>query len=145
MLVRLARDGDTDAIAEVYVASFAGLTFLPRLHSDDETRAWIRAVVVPKHEIWVAEHEARVIGFAALSENLLEWMYVHPGAQGRGAGAALLAQAKLRRPAGFRLWTFQRNAGARRFYERHGLRLVELSDGAGNEEREPDALYEWAP
>ena len=33
----------------------------------------------------------------------------------------------------------------RRFYERNGCRVVELTDGSGNEEREPDALYEWAP
>ena len=54
-------------------------------------------------------------------------------------------KAKELRPAGFRLWVFQRNDGARRFYERHGLTLVELTDGAGNEEREPDARYDWRP
>ncbi len=53
--------------------------------------------------------------------------------------------AKRRRPEGFRLWVFQKNEGARRFYERHGFRLVELTDGSRNEEREPDALYEWTP
>ena len=47
--------------------------------------------------------------------------------------------------AAFHLWVFQRNEGARRFYERHGLRLAALTDGAGNEEREPDARYEWRP
>jgi putative acetyltransferase len=41
-----------------------------------------------------------------------------------------------------RLWTFQRNAGARRFYERNGFAAVELTDGLGNEEREPDVRYE---
>ena len=54
-------------------------------------------------------------------------------------------RAKERRPNGFRLWVFQGNEGARRFYERQGLRLVELTDGSANEEREPDALYEWVP
>ena len=54
-------------------------------------------------------------------------------------------RAKERRPSGFRLWVFQRNVGAREFYEQHGFPLVELTDGSGNEEREPDALYEWAP
>jgi len=39
-------------------------------------------------------------------------------------------------------WVFQRNLAARRFYERHGSRLIEMTDGALNEEREPDALYE---
>ncbi len=50
-----------------------------------------------------------------------------------------------RRPDGFALWVFQQNDGARRFYERHGLRLVRETDGSGNEERTPDALYEWRP
>jgi hypothetical protein len=34
---------------------------------------------------------------------------------------------------------------ARRFYERHGLRAVRFTDGTGNEEKTPDALYEWRP
>jgi hypothetical protein len=41
------------------------------------------------------------------------------------------------------LWTFQQNDGARRFYERHGLRLIRLTDGEDNEEKTPDALYAW--
>jgi hypothetical protein len=40
---------------------------------------------------------------------------------------------------------FQRNARARRFYERAGFVLAELTDGAGTEEREPDARYVWTP
>ncbi|HET7923886.1 MAG TPA: hypothetical protein VFL30_03255, partial [Rhodanobacteraceae bacterium] len=59
--------------------------------------------------------------------------------------SALLATAKERRPHGFTLWVFQQNGRARRFYERHGLRCVELTDGRQNEERMPDALYEWRP
>ena len=39
------------------------------------------------------------------------------------------------------LWTFQRNAAARRFYERRGFTLVEETDGSRNMEKEPDALY----
>jgi GNAT superfamily N-acetyltransferase len=76
---------------------------------------------------------------------MLAHLYVHPDLQRRGIGDALLARAKELRPDGFRLWVFQRNTGAHSFYERRGLRLAELTDGAGNEEREPDALYEWRP
>ena len=42
-----------------------------------------------------------------------------------------------------RLWVFQQNTPAIGFYRRRGFRLVELTDASGNEEREPDALYEW--
>ena len=48
-------------------------------------------------------------------------------------------------PDGFSLWTFQKNEGARRFYERHGFDAVELTDGSGNMEREPDVRYAWRP
>jgi hypothetical protein len=54
-------------------------------------------------------------------------------------------KTKERRPAGFTLWVFQQNERARRFYEARGLTLVKLTDGSGNEERTPDALYEWLP
>jgi ribosomal protein S18 acetylase RimI-like enzyme len=74
----------------------------------------------------------------------MEHLYVAPEHHRRGIGAALIERAKERRPAGFRLWVFQRNTGARDFYEHHGFRLVELTDGSGNEEKEPDALYEWS-
>jgi len=143
--VRPAQRDDIDTIADVFVASFRGLTFLPALHSDDEMRAWIREVMVPGHEVWVAESAGEVVGLAAVEGDLLGHLYVHPAAQGRRVGTALLDVVKRERPEGFRFWVFQRNTGARRFYERHGCRLVELTDGSGNEEREPDALYAWAP
>jgi len=41
------------------------------------------------------------------------------------------------------LYTFARNEGARRFYERHGFRAIAF--GQENEENEPDVLYEWVP
>ena len=145
MHVRNARATDTSAIADVYVASYRGLTFLPRIHADDEIRVWIRDEMVPRHEIWVAEEDGQVVGFAALDGDLLGHLYVRPDAQNRGSGSALLDRMKKERPAGFRFWVFQRNDGARRFYERHGCHVVELTDGTGNEEKEPDALYEWTP
>ena len=42
-----------------------------------------------------------------------------------------------------RLWVFQRNTPALRFYAARGFRVVEHTDGSRNEEREPDALLEW--
>ncbi len=41
------------------------------------------------------------------------------------------------------LWTFQRNARARRFYEARGFVPVEATDGSRNEEKEPDVRYLW--
>src|SRR5882762_6404696 len=59
-----------------------------------------------------------------------------------GVGRELLQVAQ--RPFDrLHLWTFQRNVPARRFYEARGFALVRETDGAGNEEKEPDALYRW--
>jgi hypothetical protein len=44
-----------------------------------------------------------------------------------------------------RLWVFESNVPARRFYELHGFVAVERTDGAGNEERAPDVRMEWRP
>ena len=75
---------------------------------------------------------------------MLEKLYVEPAEQNRGIGSALLDKAKELRPDELYLWVFQKNP-ARRLYERHGFELVKLTDGADNMEREPDALYRWAP
>ena len=144
-MIRRAGPEDADAVAEVFTRSFGTLTFLPKLHTPEEDRGFIRNVVFAQHEVWVAENGGRIVGFASVSDDELEHLYVDPSAHGRGIGALLLAQAKKRRPHGFRFWVFQENVGARRFYERHGCRVVELTDGRDNEAKEPDARYEWRP
>jgi GNAT superfamily N-acetyltransferase len=96
-------------------------------------------------EVWIADAEEGGCGFIGLREDLVTHLYVEPSAQNRGIGTALLDHAKSLRPEGLELWVFQKNAGACRFYERHAFRLVRLTDGADNMEKEPDALYEWRP
>lgn len=145
MKIRLAEPADAEAVGDVFLAARAGMAYLPVLHTEAETRAFIRDVLLPDHEVWVVEKGGRLIGFAGLGKDLLGHLWVEPATQNRGVGTALLALAKERRPGGFRLWVFQKNMGARRFYERQGLTLVQLTDGRANEELEPDALYEWKP
>jgi GNAT superfamily N-acetyltransferase len=120
------------------------MPYVPRLHTPEEDRAFVGAFVAGE-EVWLAEEGGRVVGFAALAEDELLQMHVFADAQNRGIGSDLFRQATERRPRGFTLWTFQKNDGARRFYERHGCRVRQLTDGAGNEEREPDIQYEWRP
>ena len=144
MEVRLAGPADAEAIGEVFAASFETLTFLPMLHGHEELRAFAGGLVA-KHEVWVAEDAGRIVGMAVLDGDTLSHLYVHPDAQGRGAGSALLDRVKARRPGGFELWVFQQNERARRFYEQHGMRALRFTDGSGNEEKTPDALYEWRP
>lgn len=131
-------------VAELYERSFATLTFLPVLHTLDEHRTHF-ARVVAEQEVWVWEEDDRILGFAALDDRMLSYLYVEPETIGRGIGSALYEHAVARRPAGLTFWVFRQNERARRFYERHGARAVRFTDGEGNEEKTPDVLYASSP
>jgi len=80
-----------------------------------------------------------------LEDDWLDQLYVDPARTGQGIGTRLLEIARRERPVGLRLWTFQSNEGAQRFYERHGFTEVLRTDGSENEERSPDILYSDQP
>jgi GNAT superfamily N-acetyltransferase len=77
-----------------------------------------------------------------LDEDWVDQLYVAPDWTGKGVGSRLLSVAKQRCPAGLQLWTFQANAGARRFYERNGFTATNTTEG-DNEEGAPDVRYQW--
>ena len=142
-MIRPATAADVEAIVAVFEPSFATLAFLPVLHTHEEHLEFFGRAVA-ESETYVHDRDG-VDGFAIVDGDVLGHLYVHPDAFGAGVGSALLDEAKRRRPGGFELWVFQQNERARRFYERRGCVLVRLTDGAGNEEQTPDALYEWRP
>ena len=147
MTVRLtaASFEDAAAITDLFLAARrAAMPYLPELHAEADVRRWMEAVVLRKSQVVLAVSPERLIlGFAAVREGHLDHLYVAPAEQGRGVGTWLLAAAQANSPQGLRLFVFQRNLRARAFYERHGFRLLELRDGSQNEQREPDAVYEW--
>lgn len=145
-VIRRATDADAPAVAEVWLRSFAtALPTVRRAHTDDQVRDWIRHVVVPGQETWVATVDDSVVAMMVLDGDELDQLYLDPPWQGRGIGSGLLATAKQLRPSGLTLWTFQVNAPARRFYTRHGFVPGARTDGRRNEEREPDIQYVWRP
>jgi GNAT superfamily N-acetyltransferase len=137
--IRLARAADADQIGTVFLRARAGMAYLPAVHTDEQTRRFI-ATVVRRERVHIALADGTVVGFAAVHEGWLNHLYLDPGWHGRGIGSALLRVA-CDGMDDVQLWVFQRNEGARRFYERRGFLLAELTDGAGNEEHEPDARY----
>ncbi|MEV6837321.1 GNAT family N-acetyltransferase [Streptomyces sp. NPDC051133] len=147
VVLRRAVAADAGAAAEVYLRSFAAaLPTVVRPRTDDDVRDYIRDVVVPLRETWVAQAaDAGIVGLMVLRDDLLSQLYLAPGWRGRGIGDRFVALAKERSPGGLTLWTFQVNEPAHRFYERHGFVAVEYTDGSGNEEREPDVRYVWRP
>ena len=146
ILIRRATPADAHEVATVYIASQRGAAAnIPIVHSDPEIRAWVVEHMVPERETWVALDSGRIVALMVLDGEMLDQMYVSPAEQRRGVGDAMLARAKQLRPARLRLYTFQSNAPARRFYEARGFVAIDSSDGSRNEERAPDVLYQWTP
>ena len=137
---------ECDATTALFIAARrAMLPGLREVHNEEHTRMWMRETVFPRHSVWLADMAGEIVGFAARDGAWLAHLYVKPGWTGRGVGRNLLdvilAEAALTTPV-LRLYTFARNGGARRFYERHGFVVVATGDGSGNEEGEPDVRYE---
>ncbi len=145
--LRRAHPEDATAIGDVWLTSWRATFDFPPGHPDADVRRWLAEELVPRHETWVAEDPAggRVIALMALSDTMIEQLYVAPEWIGRGVGRRLVALAKERRPSGLDLYCFQANLRARGFYERLGFVAVAFGDGSGNEERQPDIRYAWRP
>lgn len=92
---------------------------------------------------YVATRRSRIVGFIAIYKDEVTDVFVACGFQGQGIGKQLLNFAKAEKPDGFWLETLAENLGARRFYEREGLRHVRSRPN-----RRPGyrvVRYEWQP
>lgn len=148
VLFRAATAADAADVAEVYLASRRRfLPFAPLAHSDAEVRRWIADHLVPSGGVTVACRDGKIVGMMAVSRDAeagwIDQLYLDPSSVARGIGARLVERAKRELGAPIRLYTFQANEAALRFYERHGFRTLAFGDGSGNEEGCPDVLYEW--
>jgi GNAT superfamily N-acetyltransferase len=139
--IRRARPDEGPAIAALYRRTAEREWDFLYPHTPQEDRAFFgRALAAGP--VWVAEEAGGLIGFLAARRGWIDHFYVLHERHGRGVGRALLARA-LRGRSHVKLWTFQRNARSRAFYRRQGFVEALFTDGAANEEKEPDVLLEW--
>lgn len=145
--VRRAVLDDAGQITRVHVetwrAAYAHVfpaAYLAGLSVDERTRLWIRTLAEGANDVFVAEVDGRVSGFASAGPTEddderappgeLYAIYVDPAAWGLGLGRALLARAEeALREAGFdeaALWVLEDNPRARHVYEAAGW----TTDGA---------------
>src|SRR5215471_2475719 len=114
---------DADAVADVYLRSRRELVACaPLVHSDQDVRDWIRRRLIPSGRSTVAVIDDLVIGLMAVSQTAdcgwIDQLYLLPAWIGHGIGTRLLELARRELPPPIRLYTFQCNERARRFYER---------------------------
>jgi chorismate mutase/GNAT superfamily N-acetyltransferase len=144
LLIRPAEPEESDDLAALYGRSREAAAMPPAIHTAEEDRGWFGARLRDgEHDVWVAEREGVLLGYALAAPAWLDHLFVDPDAQGAGVGGALLDTVKGVRAGGFCLWVFESNVPARSFYARRGLVELERTDGSGNEERSPDVRMAW--
>lgn len=150
--IRLADITDVPVVARVFRDSFRHTyPHFPELHTAEEDVEFFSKTVFPQNRVYVAETidggARRIVGFIAFTNDMVNQLYVLPDAAGQGVGSALLAVAiqHCGCAGSLKLWTFQCNLKARNFYSKHGFKMVRETDGAENEERQPDVLLEFRP
>lgn len=141
--LRQATMNDAESIAQIYLASFRLLTFLPMLHDIDSYRWYAANRLLKEWKVTVAEDDSGIVSFLGLRGEEVGHFYTRPDRIGQGVGTRLMEIVQASGVAALELWCFQANTRARRFYEARGFRAIRFTDGADNEERTPDVRYRW--
>lgn len=130
-------------LVAMWRASFERAVGVLDPHPIEEQLRYLEEKLLPENHIVVVLDPATraVIGFMASTPGMIVQLYVHVDYQRRGIGAMLLAMAKERSHGTLRLFTFDANRNAQRFYERHGFRVI--GRGFEKEWGLKDVEYEW--
>ena len=122
------------------------MPYAPSAHPEPDVRDWVQDVLLPGGGVKVATLDGAVAGVLAIGNDAdyrwIRQLWVAPALVGQGMGSDLLHHALAHLQPPVRLYTFQANVGARRFYERNGFTAIAFTDGRDNEERCPDVLFE---
>jgi len=145
--LRSAKKNDVETIVQILSSSRTKyLPYAKSIHTLDEDRRWVGQTLIPSNDVVIAQVVGIDVGVLATTVidecGWIEQLYLSPGNVGKGIGAAMLTHAFSVLPRPIRLWTFQENKRAIKFYENHGFYAVRYTDGNRNEEKCPDVLYE---
>ena len=97
--------------------------------------------VLPQHSVTVALRGGRLLGFAAYTRESVSQLHVRVGHLRQGLGSLLMDLMKQQSSGSLWLYTFARNAHARRFYEKHGFAII--AEGFEPTWQLADVKYEW--
>ncbi|SRR5258708_5190694 len=144
ILITKADAADAKTVFAIFTNSRASMTYLPVVHTQEESKEFFTSLVV-KGKIMLIKEGDVIAGFMQIEDGWLHHMYIDPNFQDKGFGKLLLDKAKEMSPMGIQLMVFEDNKGAIQFYEREGFILVEKrnQEQTTNEENLPDRRYKW--
>ncbi|MDA9271542.1 GNAT family N-acetyltransferase [Planktomarina sp.] len=136
-----AIDEDAAEISQILEDWAASNCEIPLVHNVEE-RADYGRWLLEHTRVTMIHNSSEVVGFLALEKHIIQALYIKKDFQGFGFGQAAIkfAQKQFKE---LRLWVFQSNIGAQKFYQRLGFQIVEKSDGEDNDYRLPDVFYCW--
>ena len=136
-----AIDKDAAEISQILEDWAACNCEIPLVHNVEE-RADYGRWLLEHTRVTMIHNSSGVVGFLALEKHIIQALYIKKDFQGFGFGQAAIkfAQKQFKE---LRLWVFQSNIGAQKFYQRLGFQIVEKSDGEDNDYRLPDIFYCW--
>ncbi len=130
-----------DALVRLWRASFEHGVGITDPHPLAGQISFFEQTVLPEHAVRVAWRGDTMVGFLASNAESVSQLYVRVDCIGQGIGAQLLQRAKDASAGSLWLYTFARNARARRFYARHGF--VDVKHGFEPFWRLEDVRFEW--
>lgn len=93
----------------------------------DEIESRLASDYFPQVDLWVAERDGDIVGFAGISDGALEMLFVDAVHRGAGIGSALLAFVVAKHGV-TALDVNEQNDSAAEFYRRRGFVVVSRSD-----------------
>ena len=136
-----AIDEDAAEISQILEDWAASNREIPVVHNVEE-RADYGRWLLEHTSVTMIHNDSDVVGFLAVEKRIIQALYIKKEFQGFGFGQAAIKFSQ-KQFEELRLWVFQSNIGAQRFYQRLGFQIVEKSDGEDNDYKLPDVFYCW--
>jgi len=128
-------------LVDLWRASFEHGVGVVDPHPIEEQRQFFVEHVEARCDVRVVLRDAAIVGFVASNAESISQLYVRVGCLRQGIGSRLVELAKSRSSGSLWLFTFARNAPARRFYERHGFEAI--AHGFEPTWQLEDVKYRW--
>jgi ribosomal protein S18 acetylase RimI-like enzyme len=132
---------DALPLVRMWRASFEHGVGVADPHPIEGQIAYLHQVVLPANRVRLARIDNQIVGFLAASAESVAQLYVRVDHIGQGIGSQLLALAQAESAGSLWLYTFARNARARRFYESRGF--VAIAHGFEPMWQLDDVKYRW--
>jgi ribosomal protein S18 acetylase RimI-like enzyme len=128
-------------LIRLWRASFEEAVGIIDPHPLSEQERFFDDEVVPRNSVIVVTEGSAVVAFLAYTRETISQLYVRLDHQRMGIGTALLDRAKLESNGSLRLFTFEANRKAQRFYETRGF--MPIRRGFEDKWKLADIEYEW--